>query len=81
MERRGSSSTSPPPNAAPPLIPTTATGRPGGAISSSHARNQRIVAPIDSATGRPIPRLANQAYPASAAIGAHTAAYAGPVGR
>ncbi len=57
----GSSSSRPPAKAAPPLKPTSTTGRPAGATSSSQVRNQSIVARRDSATGRPMPRLANQA--------------------
>ena len=38
-----------------------APGRPAGATSSSQLRNQSIVLRSDSATGRPMPRLANQA--------------------
>ena len=49
--------------------------RPAGATTSSQPRNQAIVAARDSATGRPIPRLASHAKPLSSAIGARTAAY------
>ncbi len=41
-----------------------------------HRRRER-----GSATGRPMPRLANQAKPPPSAIGARTAAYATPAGR
>ncbi len=34
---------------------------PGGATASSHALNHPIVASSEAATGRPMPRLANQA--------------------
>ena len=40
----------------------------------SQARNQAVVAASDSASGRPMPRLANQANPPPSAIGARTAA-------
>jgi hypothetical protein len=59
--RDGSSRISPPANAAPPLKPTTMTGRRSGATASSHRRNQAIVSASDSAIGRSMPRLANQA--------------------
>ena len=56
-------------------------GRPGCAAASSQPRNQSIVSRSEAATGRPMPRLANHAYPPPSPIGARTAAYAGPVGR
>lgn len=60
-QRVGSASSRPPANAAPPLKPTRATGRPAGATPSSQVRNHPVVAARDSATGRPMPRFANQA--------------------
>jgi hypothetical protein len=39
-----------------------------------------MVARSDSATGRPMPRLANHAYPPPSAIGARTAVYASSSG-
>ena len=57
-----------------PAEPISTTGGPDGATWSSQARNQSMVECSDSATGRPIPRLANQAYPPPSAIGPRAAA-------
>lgn len=56
-------------------------GRPGGGRLVELPRSQFIVSRSDPATGRPMPWLANQAYPPPSAIGGRTSVNAGSAGR